>query len=117
MMLAQELSTTAVATNPAFRNRRAISAGKLNLMLFPWCQVNWNASNDAPLFLVSGWASLRGSWSFRNSRSPRFCNMSPSVRASMSTRMSTYPRCALQILHEPGSAKAVRTRPSCVKGL
>jgi len=58
MMLAQELSTTAVATNPAFRNRRAISAGKLNLMLFPWCQVNWNASNDAPLFLVSGWGKF-----------------------------------------------------------
>src|ERR1700704_3243136 len=46
MMLAHEQSTTAVATAPTFGNRRAVSAGKLNFMLFPWCQVNWNASND-----------------------------------------------------------------------
>src|SRR3981081_392189 len=50
MMLAHEQSTTAVATAPTFGNRRAVSAGKLNFMLFPWCQVNWNASNDVWIF-------------------------------------------------------------------
>ena len=50
MMLAHEQSTTALATAPTFGNRRAVSAGKLNFMLFPWCQVNWNASNDVWIF-------------------------------------------------------------------
>src|SRR3979490_1307736 len=50
MMLAHEQSTTACAPAPTFGNRRAVSAGKLNFMLFPWCQVNWNASNDVWIF-------------------------------------------------------------------